>query len=240
MTYLSEDPTLLAGGLLLLAGGFLVALRVTQEGKYLIWAVIAAVLAVGVVAIEWLWVTDVERIEQVVYDLADAVAKSDAERVISYMTPDVSYDRGSLSLDGESTQAMIRSNLSHARFEFVRVTGLTAEAGEQSRRGSATFHVFARGTIDGSTAPMDFGTLNSSWSLGFEETAPGVWKVNRIHPMQVSEGALPVPGGGRGRRAQVSPPDDGARSQRKSTRGGGQRVDPQYFNRERGGDGPQE
>ena len=45
MTYLSEDPTLLAGGLLLVAGGFVVALRVTQQGKYLVRAVIAAALA---------------------------------------------------------------------------------------------------------------------------------------------------------------------------------------------------
>ena len=36
MTYLSEDPTYLAGGLLLLAGAFLVALNITQRGKYLV------------------------------------------------------------------------------------------------------------------------------------------------------------------------------------------------------------
>ena len=41
MTYLLEDPTYLAGGLLLLAGAFLVALKVTQQGKYLVRAGIA-------------------------------------------------------------------------------------------------------------------------------------------------------------------------------------------------------
>ena len=38
MEFLSEDPTYLAGGLGLLARPFLVALRVTQQGKYLVWA----------------------------------------------------------------------------------------------------------------------------------------------------------------------------------------------------------
>ena len=41
MTYLSEDPTVLVGGLLLLAAAFVVALQVTQQGKYLIRALVA-------------------------------------------------------------------------------------------------------------------------------------------------------------------------------------------------------
>ncbi len=48
MTYLSEDPTFLAGGLLLLAGAFLLALKVTQQGKYAIRAGVAMVMAVAV------------------------------------------------------------------------------------------------------------------------------------------------------------------------------------------------
>ena len=67
------------GGLLLLAGGFAVALGSTQQGKYLIRAMIAAGLAAAVVAVEWAWVTDNERIEQVVYDLRDAVVNSDVD-----------------------------------------------------------------------------------------------------------------------------------------------------------------
>ena len=36
MYYLSEDPTFLAGSLLLLAGFFVIALKTTQAGKYLL------------------------------------------------------------------------------------------------------------------------------------------------------------------------------------------------------------
>ena len=42
MTFLSEDPTYVAGALGVLAGAFLIALRVTQQGKYLIWALSVA------------------------------------------------------------------------------------------------------------------------------------------------------------------------------------------------------
>ena len=79
MTNLSEDPTYLAGGLLLLAGVFLVALNITQQGKYLVRAGIMLGLAFVVVAVEWFWVTDNERIEQVVYALRQAVLHSDAD-----------------------------------------------------------------------------------------------------------------------------------------------------------------
>jgi hypothetical protein len=199
MEYLSEDSTLLAGLLLLVAGAFVVAMRATQQGKYLVRAVIAATLAATVVMVEWLWVTDNERIEQVVYGLRDAVASSDAEGVLHYMAPDVMYVKGDTALDGEATRGLIRDNLSRVRFEIVRITNLETNAGRQSRLGTATFSAFFKGTADASVAPLNFGSVNSIWSLGLRETGPGVWKVNRITPVQVPGDGLSVPGGGRRR-----------------------------------------
>jgi hypothetical protein len=230
MTYLSEDPTLLAGGLLLVAGGFVVALRVTQQGKYLIRAVIAAALAAVGVVVEWAWVTDNERIEQVVYGLRQAVANSDVEGVLDRLTPDVLYSRGDTALEGDATRELIRANLGHARFEIVQISGLETDVGEQSRRGKAEFRVFAKGTMDSS---LSFGTASSAWSLGLQETGPGVWKVNRITPMQVPSEALPVPNGQRGSRPSViRPEDEGSRARRKGNRASGHPVDPRFFNRE--------
>ena len=36
--------------------------------------------------------------------------------------------------------------------------------------------------MQSSMVTYNFGTTNSDWSLGFEESSPGVWKVNRISP----------------------------------------------------------
>ncbi len=195
MEYLSEDPTILAGGLLLLAGAFVVALRATQQGKYLVWALTAAGLALVVVAVEWLWVTDNERIENVVYGLRTAVASSDADAVLEYLTPDVMYVKGELALEGEATRALIRDNLERVRFDLVRVSNMKVNAGRQSRQGSAEFSAFFKGTIDTSTASAAFGSTNSIWSLGLRETAPGTWKVHRITPVQVPGEGLRVPDG---------------------------------------------
>jgi hypothetical protein len=197
MTYLSEDPTFLAGGFLLLAGAFSVALRVTQQGKYLIRAGVALGLALLVVVIEWLWVTDTERIEQVVYALRRAVLNSDVGGVLTQMTPDVqfSYSRGDTALHGEETRALIRTNLNNTSFDFIRIGNLQVNAGRQSRRGTAEFRVLAKGSRHLSLATVTIGTADSVWSLGFQETEPGVWKVNRITPVQIPREALAMPGG---------------------------------------------
>jgi ketosteroid isomerase-like protein len=196
MAYLSEDPTFLAGGLLLLAGVFAVALRVTQQGKYLIRAMVAVGLAAAVVVIEWLWVTDNERIEQVVYDLRRAVLDSDAETALAHMTPDVEFSRRDMAMFGEATRELVRRNLSQTRFEFLRISNMETSAGRQSRRGKAEFRVFAKGSLHTPQTTMNIGTANSVWSLGFRETEPGVWKVSRITPVQIPNDALTIPGRG--------------------------------------------
>jgi hypothetical protein len=195
MVDLAEDSSYLVGGLLLLSGAFLVALNFTRQNKYLIRAGIAIGLAIAVLAVEWVWVTDNERIEQVVYNLRRAVLNSDAEGVIAHMAPNVQYLQGDTALTEEMTRALIRSNLSHSRFDFLRVADLQVSAGQQSRRGTAEFRVFARGQLDSPSTAGDIGTSVTTWSLGFQETEPGVWKVNRISPISIPRGALALPGG---------------------------------------------
>lgn len=205
MAMLSEDPTYLAGGLGMLAIVFLVALRVTQQGKFLVWAMVAGGIALLVLGIEWIWVTDNERIEAVVYDLRRAVEASDANGVIKHLTPDVQYEPGRAgrylqgpTLRGPLVVAMITSTLSVTHFDFVRISGLVTHAGAQTRRGTADFQVIAGGSTQSSGFTMNFGTTGSTWSLGFRETKPNVWQVERISPVQLPDGAqqvLPSDGG---------------------------------------------
>jgi hypothetical protein len=194
MTYFSEDPTVVVGGCLVLAAAFLITLRVTQQGKYLIYAGSSLGLALVVVLVEWLWVTDNERIEQVVYDLRRAVLESDVDGVLTYMSPHVQYSRGDFTLSEEETRSLIRSSLSNSHFDFVRITGLQTSAGSQARRGSAEFRVFARGSLNTALTPIEGGSATTDWSLGFQETQPGTWKVCRITPIRLPYGTLTVPG----------------------------------------------
>jgi hypothetical protein len=188
MEFLSEDPTYLGGTLGLLAGAFLIALKMTQQGKYLTWAGVSLGLALLVVAVEQVWVTDNERIEEVVYKLSRAVEASDVPAVLGQLTPDVQYVTGGTTVPGDATRALVERSVSNATFDFLRIAHLRASAGGQSRRGTAEFKVITSGSYQSSYNQLNFGSHNSTWSLGLRETTPGVWKVSRITPVDVPGG----------------------------------------------------
>ena len=189
MVYLSEDPTLLAGLLLVLAGGFVVALRVTQQGKYLVRAMIAAGLAAAVVVVEWIWVTDNERIEQVVYGLRQAVANSDVEGVLSLHDAGRPVCQGGHFAGRRGDAGPDPGQPEPARFEIVRISSLETSAGEQSRRGTADVPRPRQGD-DGHLDGADKYRLDGGFDLvaGLAGDQPGVWKVNRITPVQLPRG----------------------------------------------------
>lgn len=205
MHTLSEDPTYLAGGLVLGALACLIALKFSQQGKYLIWAGAAFGLALVVVVVEQFWVTDNERIEATVFELARGVRQSDADAVAALMTPDaiIELDPGSIG-DGniamkyivgilrhfrglKITPELLRRQLEPLTFDTLWVSRLEANAGRESRRGTATFRVHASGIRNEGSGTWTFATPASGtqWSLGFREV-DGRWKVDRISPVAVS------------------------------------------------------
>ena len=180
MTYLSEDPTYVIAGLLVLAGGFLIALKTTQQGKYLLRAGIALALALAVFLIEWMWVTDNERIEKTVYDVRTAVLRSDPEGVVAHLTEDVRYTGPEITMSPTDTVALIRNTVGNIQLEFARISQLKTSVGQQTRRGTAEFRLFTRGNYKGRSTLIEARTVVTNWSLGFQETAPGIWKIFRI------------------------------------------------------------
>ena len=192
MELFSEDPRYLAGGLAVLAVVFLLAMKVTQQGKFLVWSLVAFGLAVLVVVVEWLWVTDNEKIEQTVYGLGLAVAASDVPGALGLLNDDVRYIRGGSSLPPSQTRALVEDLVANARFDFLKINKLVANAGGQSRRGTAEFRVLAGGSIQRGGFTYNFGSTNSAWSLGLAEKN-GVWKVSRITPVEVPRGENVLP-----------------------------------------------
>ena len=195
MELLSEDPRYLAGSLTLLAGAFLIAMRLTQQGKFLIWALAALALAGLVIGIEWFWVTDNERIERVVYDLRRAVEASDGPGVLAHLTDDVEFTDRQLKLPGEQTRALVEWRVSNTHFDFLRVTHLKVHAGEQSRRGTAEFDIISAGNSQDARGMAFPASGTTSWSLGFRETRPGIWQVNRITSVRVPKDVDIMPAG---------------------------------------------
>lgn len=195
MSWLSEDPWPLVGILVVVAVGFLIALGMTQQGKYLIRALIVLGLAVVVVVVEQFWVTERERIEAVVYDLAAAVERSDPAAVLAHMTPDVTITQHGRTIGGRAgaavgrfvpglteditnpARAIIRGTVQTTRFDFLRITNITSVAGRQTGRGRADFRVYGSGSF----SSFNFATPTSGtdWSLGFRQVDDR-WMVESI------------------------------------------------------------
>ena len=196
MYYLIEDSTYPLIALALAALLLLVALQVTQQGKFLIAAGILIGLGVTLFVVERLVVTDAERIEAVVYELADAVSRSDIEGVEARLAPEVTLGRQAKA-GGLVPLRLLLPILRRVQFDILKVRQLQAQAGSQTKRGTAEFKVTASGMADpggGFGANQPFAVTNTEWSLGFREVSPQVWKVTRITPIRVPRYASAVLG----------------------------------------------
>jgi ketosteroid isomerase-like protein len=183
----------------LLALGFLIALRTTQQAKYLLWAGITTALLLTLFVIERFWVTDNELIEAVVYDVASAVEAGDAKRVAEFMAPEA---RVSLPNDSYATNPFLRAalgmisqlqgikltpqvletQLARVRLDYVKISGLQTHVGEQSRQGTAEFRVHVMGQQLDPFHTIATPARGMGWSFGLRETSPRVWKITRITP----------------------------------------------------------
>lgn len=188
MTWLSEDPWTLVGACGVLALAFLVLLRITQQGKYLAWAGGAAAAAGLVLLVEALWVTDRERIEHVIYDMADAVKEGDFPRVESHLAPKFEEEIGTIP------KIAMRGAVMGLDFEFIRIAQLEVHAGRRTGMGTADFLSMAQwaerspngGATFDATPPPGVG-----FSFGFREVEPDRWKVSRIDVTSVPMGGSP-------------------------------------------------
>lgn len=188
--YIAEDPWPSVVICSVLAAAFLLALKLTQQGKYLYFSLAAVAVGVLLFGIERVWVTEVERIEQVIYDLAGEVKTCDAKAVIRRFTPDVVIVQDThVVLEGQALRAFVLANINPMalRFDSLSVRGLECAVSSSSGRGSAEFRVLASGVATNAMSPSNLFDL-SEWSLGLELDEKGEWKVNRITPTKLPPG----------------------------------------------------
>ena len=161
-------------------------------------------------AVEALWVTDDERIEAVVLDLARAAGRNEVDAALALLTDDVILSQGPIPaierppgskspIDGElargeAARGAIAATLEDTSFDFIHVGDLRPHAEPDRDSGTAEFRVYASGSIR-ATYNYNFATdtQGSDWSLGFREVEPGTWRVSRITAVRLPFGAsLPL------------------------------------------------
>ena len=63
----------------------------------------------------------------------------------------------------------------------------------QARHGTAEFKALTAGRFGVDMIQSEFPPNTTDWSLGFEETSPGVWKVDRINLTRSPRGFIGLP-----------------------------------------------
>jgi hypothetical protein len=184
--YVAENPWYLVALVGLVAAGFFLALRVTQDGRHLVRALVALGVAGTLILVDQLWVTEAERVGWVVSALRAAIARSDGAATLELMDEHVTFSMRSNTYGEELVLPSLVELLGKVKFDFVRISRLVATAGSQTHRGQAEFKVTAAGTIEQGSQPRPFAGY-SEWSLGFRRAASGEWKINRITAVELPQ-----------------------------------------------------
>ncbi len=183
--YVAENPWYLVAMFGAIAAGFLLAARVTQDGRHLARAFVALGVVAALIVVDQLWVTEAERVEGVVRTLGRAVARSDADAALALMDEHVTFSLRSNTFGEELVLSSVAELLHQVKFDFVRISRLVATAGAQTHRGQAEFKVTAAGAIEQGSMRAFAGY--SEWSLGFRKVASGEWKINRITAVELPQ-----------------------------------------------------
>jgi hypothetical protein len=201
MAFLAENPWPVIYACLVAAVVSLILVRLTQQGKFLFVALGALGLAGLLAVVDAVWVTDVERVEEVVQRVAAAAARGDVDAVVTELDPDVSLSQegGDSGAGGEIARGRaailaIRATLAATRFDYLNVGNLQASAGSLSRQGKVDFRAYTMGSIQlGTQFNFVTGPEGSDWSVGLRETSPGTWKITRITAVRLpGRASLPV------------------------------------------------
>ena len=184
--YVAENPWYLVAVIGVVAAGFLLAARVTQDGRHFVRGMVALGVAAALIVVDQLWVTEAERVAGVVRALARAVARSDGPAALALMDEHVTFSMRSNTFGEELVLSSVAELLRQVKFDFVRISRLMATAGAQTHRGQAEFKVTTAGSIEQGSSMRAFAGY-SEWSLGFRKVASGEWKINRVTAVELPQ-----------------------------------------------------
>ncbi len=190
MSLIFENPWPLIWVCLGLAAMLVVAMRMTQQGKFLLWAAVVAALAGLLLVADAVVVTDAERVEMVVDALVDGVRKSDPDAVLALLSDSISIEDigGQQIASGPTARLFVRLGLEAVRFDILQSGSRRVEVGAISRQAKVDLRIFVAGRFAGSQLGAGFGTKpgeGSDWSIGLDEIEKGVWKIERITPISL-------------------------------------------------------
>jgi hypothetical protein len=183
---IGEDVWALIGVLAILALGLAIATVATGRGRFLIGIGALACLAIALLAIEWLWVTDRERVDRIIDELAQAAMREDSSGIVQHLAADCRY----ANLDRNRIGALADAVFQRFAVDKVSVSSRRTEVFPLRGEAKAEFMAVVRGRQNN----LDFNPYPTRWILTFVQNSQGAWQVVEIQQ---------IPAFGEGRQAMT-------------------------------------
>ncbi len=140
---------------------------------HLIVALVLTCVVAGAVIVDWLVVTDRERIEGVIEDMASAVERSDTAALFEHVSP------------GYREQGMSPASLRILLEMFFRMYGpvrVNVRETRVTREGNLATVRVTVGAVSEARADV---SGRSVWEVSMRKETDGVWRVTRIVPVRI-------------------------------------------------------
>ena len=164
-----------------------IAIYATGRGRLLTVIIGLAALAPLLLILERLIVTDRERVDAVVDEMAEAVRAENADRLMSHISPQCRYANR-----GREAIAAAAANVFQL-YEIERLTLNGRKTRVASARGEATAEFVA--VARGRQGTLDVNIYPTRWQLTFQRDKSGSWQVVEIEQLPVvgdkSQGIIP-------------------------------------------------
>jgi len=139
----------------------------TGRGQLLLWIVALPILAVLLLVVEWLWVTDRERVEGVIDQMAEAVRHEDAEALVQHLAPQCHYE----GMNREGIQRSAASLFQTLEIEKLSISSRKTQVFPLRKEATCEFLAVVRGK----QSNVDFNPYPTRWVLTFTQDADGPW-----------------------------------------------------------------
>ncbi len=169
---IGDDAWPLIGAIAFAALVLAITLVATGRGRLLVGIIILAALVPLVLMVEWIWVTDRERVDSIIDQLAVAARNEDAAEMARYLSPKCRF--GPLGRD----EIQHRAAAIFQRFVIDRVSISSRKTMVFPHRKEATAEFLA--VVRGKQNIVDFTPYPTRWILAFTQDSGGSWLVVEI------------------------------------------------------------
>lgn len=144
-----------------------------QKATFLVVAGLMLVAAVGTYFVEQLIVTDAEKIEQNVHDLAAAFQRKDADATLNYF-----------SVQAPDLRALVSAAIAYVDVNNLDIKDVQVSLVAAKSRGLSTFRANGTATVPSMSASQHMATM---WRLTWQKEA-GDWKIVEIAELNPMNG----------------------------------------------------